>query len=477
MSMETPIPEDFWEVFRTQFPQEDFIAFRHALEKESNIGAIRPNLHKRLTPDKLEALTTPLGKGSPVPWYPQALLIDQRPLFATRYEWQAGYCYIQEPSSMAIAQIAPSLPSRPLKVLDLCAAPGGKSTLLIDLLPSKSTIISNEPIAKRASILEENLLRWGYPNTIVTRAYSDQFLATDIQFDLILVDAPCSGEGMFRKSEAARQDWSLEAIEACVARQREILDIAWQLLAPQGVLLYSTCTFNHQENEENVQYMLQKDSCHHIALSPQQEWGFLNGKEGLGWRALPHRTKGEGFYWAPMQKDGEKKLQEKKKRKKRNSLVREIQVEIPQSILSSWLSSESLQEEYHGIMHSQNELYALSQTVYDIYEALLDAKIPIRHAGIPLAQQKGKHLTPHPLLPFSTQFEEKSFPTVPLNDKETLQYFSGEALQKLSEVSSIPNGVVCVTREGYPIGFANAVSGRLNNLFPKNFRLRQRNFS
>ena len=137
--------------------------------------------------------------------------------------------YVQEAASMALAQLAPLLPKRPIEVLDLCAAPGGKSTLLLNILPENSTLVANEPIPKRAQILRENLLKWGYPNTVVTNNYPDQLAATAAKFDMIVVDAPCSGEGLFRKTPEARLEWSLQSVNECALRQREILDTAWTM--------------------------------------------------------------------------------------------------------------------------------------------------------------------------------------------------------------------------------------------------------
>lgn len=472
--MEFAIPNDFWEEIKDQFPDEDWHSLYHAIAQEPAISAIRPNLRKKLSQEKLQSLTATSGDSERVAWFPQAFIIRERQLFATSYPWQAGYCYIQEPSSMAISMIASHLPSHPLKVLDLCAAPGGKSTLLIDLIPEGSVIVSNEPIAKRASILEENLLRWGYPYTIVTQAFPEQLLATNLEFDLILVDAPCSGEGMFRKSDAARRDWSRETVKQCAIRQQTILDAAWSLLAPCGILLYSTCTFNHLENEHNVQYLLGKESCHHLPLSVQEDWMLVKGDEGLGWRAFPHRVKGEGFYLVALQKEEIHRASTGKKRDHKSSLEKKLLINLSKEGVDSWIDMRNTEVALCGIENSNGEVFALSQEVLNVYSVLNKARIPIRYAGIPLAEKKGTKLRPHPLLPYSTVFNKSQFPLVELSEEETLLYFSGEALTETSEGRVLPNGVVCLTREGYPIGLANATSGRLNNLFPKSFRLRKK---
>ena len=189
--------------------------------------------------------------------------------------------YVQEAASMALAQLAPLIPKRPIEVLDLCAAPGGKSTLLLNILPENSTLVANEPIPKRAQILRENLLKWGYPNTIVTNNYPDQLAATAAKFDMIVVDAPCSGEGLFRKTPEARLEWSLQSVNECALRQREILDAAWTMLRPGGMLVYCTCTFNRHEDEEQAEYLLREHNASLIAaITLPEEWHWIEGKGG-----------------------------------------------------------------------------------------------------------------------------------------------------------------------------------------------------
>lgn len=183
---------------------------------------------------------------------------------------------------------------------------GGKSTLLLNILPENSTLVANEPIPKRAQILRENLLKWGYPNTIVTNNYPDQLAATAARFDMIVVDAPCSGEGLFRKTPEARLEWSLQSVNECALRQREILDAAWTMLRPGGMLVYCTCTFNRHEDEEQAEYLLREYNASLIAaITPPEEWHWIEGKGGLGWHFLPGMTMGEGFYFAAFYKPQE----------------------------------------------------------------------------------------------------------------------------------------------------------------------------
>lgn len=472
-----PIPEEFWTCFQEDFPEEDFPSFQKALHEEKSTTAIRLNRQKILQYNDLTPkVETWLAKytDQQVPWHPFAyrLFHGERIVFASDPFWQTGFCYIQEPSSMAVGLVAEFLPHRPLRVLDLCAAPGGKSTLLMDLLPAGSLFVCNEPIPKRASILRENLLRWGYPKAFVTQAFPSELLACRLRYDFILVDAPCSGEGMFRKSEAARTDWSPAAVRLSAERQREILDAAWHLLSPGGLLVYSTCTFNCKENEENASYILQKPEACVLSSSSAPSWGFVPGKNGVGYHAFPHRVTGEGLYFAFFKKQGEEYSKESpgkntKKGGKREKIFQTLPKEVHE-----WLDLDEQQSErYKALENTEGEVYAFSPDMQEVYEALREAGISIRLAGIPLGQRKAKNLKPHAFLPYSALFARNAFPKVKVDRLAATRYFSGEALQgnPLEKLS----GPVLVTYEGIPLGFANATEGRLNNLFPKLFRLRK----
>ena len=193
----------------------------------------------------------------------------------------------------------------PLRILDLCAAPGGKTTLLSSLAGPESLIVANEPVRARATVLSDNVRRWGIGNVVVTSADPARFAPFGHYFDLILVDAPCSGEGMFRKDRESRRQWSESGAELCAARQRRILGEAWDALRPGGALIYSTCTFNPAENEQNVRWLASQYDCEGtIDVGTAPEWGIERGEtDGIGtFRFYPHRTRGEGFFAAVVRK-------------------------------------------------------------------------------------------------------------------------------------------------------------------------------
>lgn len=289
----TTLPQDFVRLMHEHYDAVTADALCCALDTTEPEVSIRLNPHK-LSAETLLACHPEL---EPVTWCPNAFYLPSRPAFTFDPLLHTGAYYVQEAASMSIAPLL--LPQEredrfPLVALDLCAAPGGKSTLLQSLLPEGSLLISNEPIAKRAQILAENMQKWmaGLPNeapqVIVTQNYPSVFGALTGQVDVLLTDVPCSGEGMFRKDEVARQEWSLENVTMCQQRQQSILQDIWHVLKPGGLLIYSTCTFNRYEDEDNAQWICKE----------------LGGELLMERHFLPGRDRGEGFYVAAIRKSG-----------------------------------------------------------------------------------------------------------------------------------------------------------------------------
>lgn len=270
------LPEDFIVLMRQQMGEDQAASLFEGLSQE-------PTVSIRLNPLKTARLTLNReALGDPVPWCPDAYYLDERRAFTFDPLFHAGAYYVQDASSMFLSQILRQyMPQdRALTALDLCAAPGGKSTLLASHLPEGSRLISNEPIRKRAQVLAENMQKWGYPGCFVTQNYPEDFGHLRQAFDLILTDVPCSGEGMFRKDPVAVSEWSLDNVRQCAERQRNILCSILPTLRPGGLLVYSTCTFNRQEDEEQVQWL-------------QSEYGLTLLEER---HFFPGRDRGEGLY-------------------------------------------------------------------------------------------------------------------------------------------------------------------------------------
>lgn len=356
--IQTPIPGDFVRLMHEHYEGAVADVLCDALEATAPEVSVRLNPHKLSAADVL-ACNPDL---EPVPWCPEAFYLKERPAFTFDPLLHAGAYYVQEASSMYIAPLL--LPKRgenyivgeaspregmvgtaPLLALDLCAAPGGKSTLLQSLLPEGSLLISNEPIAKRAQILAENMQKWmmGQPETaaqvVVTQMYPADFGFLTGCVDVLLADVPCSGEGMFRKDEGARKDWSLENVRMCQQRQRQIIGDIWHVLKPGGLLIYSTCTFNRYEDEDNVRWI-----CDEMG-------GFLLFERHF----LPGLDRGEGFYVAAIRVlDGDEGqgLMSKKEQLSPQRWASRIKSFVPKSILPA---SFAIQEDAPRIELSYNE--------------------------------------------------------------------------------------------------------------------------
>ena len=294
----TNLPEEFILQTRQLMGEERFNRYLGAFDEEAPVS-IRINPKYRGTVPSVQ-----------VPWCPEGFYLSDRPQFTFDPLFHAGCYYVQEASSMFITHILRSLIDNlsPLNVLDLCAAPGGKSTAAISVLPEGSTMVSNEPIPNRAQILLENITKWGYPNCTVTNNYPRDFRKAKAKFDIIICDVPCSGEGMFRKDPATIGEWSLQNVEKCWRLQREIVTDAWECLTPGGILIYSTCTFNTKENEENVRWILDEYDAEPITIPIEPEWNItgslLEGFNAPVYRFIPGITRGEGLFICALKKSG-----------------------------------------------------------------------------------------------------------------------------------------------------------------------------
>ena len=246
-------------------------------------------------------------------WCRNGYFLKERPNFTMDPLFHAGCYYVQEAASMFLDEVLRQTLTAdftPHSALDLCAAPGGKSTLLRSVLPEDCVLYSNEPIRNRASILLENVTKWGYPNHIVTNAYPKDYRRAKMLFDLILCDVPCSGEGMFRKDPATIREWSQQQVEKCWQLQRDIVHDAWACLNSGGLLIYSTCTFNTKENEENIRWILDTfDDAEVVAIEAQPEWhitgSLLEGFNAPVYRFIPGITRSEGLFMCVIRKQGQ----------------------------------------------------------------------------------------------------------------------------------------------------------------------------
>ena len=297
------LPEDFIRETRQLMGEERFNSYLEAFEEEAPVSIrLNPRTQRGQSPCVLAA--------SDVPWCEEGYYLEGRPQFTFDPLFHAGCYYVQEAASMFITHVFRELSNlSPLNALDMCAAPGGKSTAMLSVLPEGSTLVSNEPIPTRAQILLENITKWGAKNCIVTNNYPRDFKKAKTKFDLILCDVPCSGEGMFRKDPATISEWSVQNVEKCWRLQREIVADAWECLNPGGILIYSTCTFNTKENEENVRWMMEEYDAEPIDIPTDPSWhitgSLLDGFDASVYRFIPGITRSEGLFVCVLKKRGE----------------------------------------------------------------------------------------------------------------------------------------------------------------------------
>ena len=368
----------------------------------------------RLNPAKKnDHLSASVSGLQPIPWCSEGYYLPQRLTFTFDPLFHAGCYYVQEASSMFLAQAIQQYIKEPVLALDLCAAPGGKSTHLRSLLPANSTLVANEVIRNRSQVLVENLIKWGYPRVVVTNNDPADFGETNTLFDLILADVPCSGEGMFRKDAAAIDEWSPANVDICWKRQRRIVGDIWSSLKPGGLLIYSTCTYNIKENEENVAWICTELGAEALVVETPAAWGItgnLHGTDVPVYRFLPHRVTGEGFFMAVLRKAG-----------------------------------EGGDTRFSG------------------------KKLRVITDGIPPGTQKGKDIIPPHALAMSISFPADTFPQVEITYQQAIAYLRRESIVL---DNSIPRGYVVVTYKSVPLGFVKNIGNRANNLYPNEWRIR-----
>ncbi len=397
-----------------------------------------------------------------VSWCANGRYLAERPSFTFDPLFHAGTYYVQEASSMFVEQAwqATGAGNQPVLVLDLCAAPGGKSTHLLSLMSSDSLLVCNEIIPNRNKILQQNIVKWGTANCIITQNKPADFAALANWFDIVLVDAPCSGEGLFRKDKDAIDEWSERNVELCATRQSEILQYATAALKPGGYLIYSTCTYEPAENDnqilelgmrnvENLDFGLRN-------LDSIQNTGIV--KTEYGYQFYPHMVKGEGFYLSLQQKHGadspyRQPVAATTKTNKQYSDILEQYLEQPEAF-TPYVKNDML---FALPLHIANDFDYMQRNFY------------LRHSGIFMGTLKGKDFLPAHDLALSIHLK-KGLPTVEANHDEAIAYLRCET----PKLPTTQNGWILVTHQQYPLGWIKAMPGRYNNYFPKELRILKR---
>lgn len=403
-----------------------------------------------------------------VPWCSWGYYLDERPIFTLDPDFHAGKYYVQEASSMSLFYILENILSNmkdPL-VLDISAAPGGKSTLISSMLHRNNhgILVSNDIITSRAYTLKYNLAKEGHDHCIVTNAPPKGFSKMPPIFDIILVDAPCSGEGLFRKDPSAMDEWSPENVRMCANRQKDIIDDIIGLLKPNGYLIYSTCTFNSSENIDNVQYFAEKYTLASVPIDFPNYWGiFEDINEGhYGYQFFPHRTKGEGFFISLLQKPSADVVPVKEHHT--STLLKPLSKRQEETI-SHWINSIS-ESDYLGLDKVEN-VHILPKKLIAIGELLKQNKVQIIDIGTTIGTFKKDIFIPHHHLALSHRMHPH-IERVSLNTHQALQYLKKENL--FLDTSS--QGWACMQHNGLGLGWAKLLTNRINNYLPNELAIK-----
>lgn len=451
------LPIDFITRTRTLLGNE-FDKLEKALLADVPVS-IRINHSKETLPPTNE-------RGSAVAWSDTGYYLPERLSFTFDPLFHAGAYYVQEASSMFLEQAIRNHVTTPVKCLDLCAAPGGKSTHLLSLLPEGSLLVSNEVIRSRSHILAENIAKWGNPNSIVLNNDPEEIGQLTHLFDVIVTDVPCSGEGMFRKDTDSTGEWSVANVELCAARQRRIIHDIWNALKPGGLLIYSTCTYNTEENEENIHYIIEELGAEALAIPTPSAWritGALKYTHPV-YRFFPHKTKGEGFFLAVLRKaEGEiEEIRVKSKNKGKKEKGKSTPTIPP-------IAKEFVREAFINGLRSDGNLVTMQpESVREVFP-LLQERFHILSAGVCIGELKGKDLIPAHELALSAALNPEAFPSVELTWEDAIKFLRKEILI-LPEGTT--KGYVLMRYQGFPLGFVKNLGNRANNLYPQEWRIR-----
>lgn len=395
-----------------------------------------------------------------VPWCDDSIYLPQRPVFTLDPAYHAGAYYVQEASSMFLSHMLKNVlqDRKGIRVLDLCGAPGGKSTLIASVLDKDSLLIANEVIRARAAILEENITRWGYMNTWVTSNDPRDFARLPGYFDVIVVDAPCSGSGLWRKEEAALDEWSEANVQLCSERQHRILADVWPALKQNGILIYATCSYSPQEDEEVLDWLADTFDVDTIGVPLKTEWGIREIKSQrkmTGYRFFPGKVKGEGFFIAALRKIGTQ--HEINPPRYKPSSEKKIQQQ----------ASYLLKDKEYCFLQRDKESYCAINAVHEPDWHILQKPVYLRKTGINLGQPVVKEWLPDHEVALSIEANEK-LPHINVNTAQALRFLKREEMG----LSDIEKGWWMIAYNGLGLGWVKALGNRINNYLPKHWRIR-----
>jgi len=445
-------PENFLDLLTGEpgFNAENFINAHQFIETPTSI---------RVNPFKPVALKT----DSQVPWCLDGYYLDVRPSFTFDPLFHAGCYYVQEASSMFIGHILKTIKPNgtPVKILDLCAAPGGKSTLLNSAMSADDLLVANEIIKTRVPVLADNLNRWGTANTIVTNNDPKDFTRLKGFFDIILVDAPCSGSGMFRKDPQAMNEWSEANVSLCHQRQERILADIYPCLKEDGYLIYSTCSYSHQENEDILDWLCTDFELESLQIPIYKDWGIVETQsaqqKAWGYRFYPGMVKGEGLFAACLKKTGVQEAMGGFKNKEQQKLLAK---EIDQ--IKEYISEPS---DYY-YFKVNDDWMAINRTHIESLN-ILQRNLYIKKSGVRMGKLMGRDLVPDHELALSLIINKDAILQTELDKEQAIQYLRRDNIN----IAVADKGWSLMNFEGHALGWAKLLPNRINNYFPKEIRI------
>ncbi|MFI5139285.1 MAG: RNA methyltransferase [Sphingobacteriales bacterium] len=433
------------------FSSENFINAHNFIESPTSI---------RANPFKPSAIKT----NGQVPWCSEGYYLDTRPSFTFDPLFHAGCYYVQEASSMFIDHILKTIRpdnDEPVKILDLCAAPGGKSTLINSAIGSNDLLVANEIIKTRVPVLCDNLNRWGTPNIIVSNNDPKDFSRLSGFFDTILVDAPCSGSGMFRKDPAAMNEWSADNVNMCRQRQERILADIYPALKEDGHLIYSTCSYSHQENEDILDWLCETFDMESLRIPIYKDWGIVETTspehKAYGYRFYPGKVKGEGLFAACLKKKGQTPQLPSFKTKGHQKLaLKEIE------LVKTYLNTP---DDFYYFMVN-DEWLAINKVHKESLDTL-QRHLYLKKSGVRIGKLMGNDLIPDHELALSTYINKDAVLQTELDYTQAIQYLRRENIN----INTTNKGWSLMTFEGQPLGWAKLLPNRINNYYPKELRI------
>ncbi len=440
----------------------DKTTFEEAHYHPKQITSVRFNTNKYQRFNHTSIITHPsFILNEPVPWCENAFYLNERPQFTFDPLLHAGAYYVQEASSMFLWEALKQIFHREanIKILDLCAAPGGKSSLLAAYF-SNALIVSNEVIKTRATILYENLTKWGSSNVVITNNDAADFKRIKNYFDLMVVDAPCSGSGLFRKDNEAIDEWSVNNVQLCSQRQQRILADAYASLKHDGILIYSTCSYSQEEDEDILDWLKDSFNFESLKLNIDDKWNITettsHKHKCYGYRFWPDKIKGEGFFIAVLKKNEESISSKQNNNTLPAATSKEISMLQPYIAENDWL------------FFQQQQVIRVIQKQWNNDVAFLRKNLYLRKAGVQLGEIKGKDLVPHAELALSNIVSD-DVKKIELEYEQALQYLR----KKEMPVIVGDKGWALSTYKNLPLGWIKILHNRVNNYYPTEWRIRK----